>query len=472
MRRPPSLVALAALVLASGVLPSGVGVGSRARALDVEVDSELAFQAYEVRAPGAVAFIARRRFVGDLGLALVEPLSSPDALGRVVRFVATGRLRLDQDFTDDCLVGRDLCLRATDAEARSDYQPLARSTRVDVPALEVAVTGLPLGAEARLGRQLRVDAIGLARFDGLALALRPIAALGARAYGGALVRGTSLGGSPQFDAVGDRYVPSEGGASWLDPPRDAWIVGGDLDASLGAALSANLAARYAWDERGALLRRLSLSLASSPHELVRLDARGVLDLLDLTPISAMAALEVRAAPARLRAAIERRVPRFDPSTIWAYFEASPVDELALGARGRVSDDLELAGTLRGRRVERGQGEDLDAGIELGAWATVAGLRLGASGFAWSGSLGPTAGVALEASRELAQRVSADLTVSVWHFDDPLRVDVYGTVVSTILGARWQMTDESVLALELQHAYSGYAGHRLRGLLTLRVLAWR
>ena len=63
-------------------------------------------------------------------------------------------------------------------------------------------------------------------------------------------------------------------------------------------------------------------------------------------------------------------------------------------------------------------------------------------------------------------------VGVWHFDDPLRAEVYGTVVSTILGARWEVSDESLVVIELQHAHSRRSGDRLRVLAMWRVLAWR
>lgn len=440
----------------------------------MEVDSDLAFQAYEVRTPGAAAFLARRRFVGNLGVRLVSPLTEPDAVGRRVRLSFGGRLRLDQSFSDDCLVDGSMCVRATDREARAEFQPLAADTRVDVPSLSAEITGLPLDGSVRLGRQLRVDAIGFTRFDGLALGVRPIAQLGAEAYGGLLVRGTSLAGTSQFDAQGTRYVSTAGGldATWLDTHRDAWLVGGTLRASLGAMLSASLDARYAWDARGEILRRAALALSSTPHEAVRLDAQGTLDLLDVEVISALLSAEVRLAPITLRASFDHQVPRFDPSTIWAWFDASPVQQVRLGASGRVSDDLEIGGAVRGRRVERTPDQDLDAGFELHAQTRIEGVRLVASGFAWSGALGPLAGVSLEGSRTIVQGISVEAQLSVWHFDDPVRAEVYGSVVSTIVGGRWAITEQSVVVLELQHAHSTAVGHRFRGMLLLQVMTWR
>jgi hypothetical protein len=447
-----------------------------ASAVDVEVDSDLSFQLYEVRTPGAPAFLARRRFVAGLGVRLVEPLSEPDDAGRRVRLIVGARLRLDQGFAEDCLLDGSMCVRATDREARADFQPLAVDTRVDVPALTVEVTGLPLDGTVRLGRQLRVDPVGFTRFDGLSVGVRPLAFFEAEAYGGALVRGTSLGGTSQFEMQGPRMLPlgdlPAERAPFVDAARDAWLVGGAVRGGLGAPLTIGLDARYAWDARGDLLRRASLSASSAPHEALRLEAQGTLDLLDLRVIAALAAAELRLGPATVRASIDHLVPRFDPGTVWAWFGAAPVQQARLGASGRLGDDLELGGALRGRRVDRQGAEDLDAGIELYARARIEGFQLGASGFGWSGALGPVAGAAIEASRAVVRELSLEAQVSVWHFDDALDAQSYGTIVSSTLSGLWTITEQAVLVVELQHAASRTVGHRFRGMLQLRVMTWR
>ena len=214
------------------------------------------------------------------------------------------------------------------------------------------------------------------------------------------------------------------------------------------------------------------AISSSPHEALRLDAQGTLDLLDLEPISALVAAELRLTPVTLRASFDHQVPRFDPSTIWAWFDAAPVQSVRAGASARLSDDLELGGALRARRVDRSPDEDLDAGLELHARTRIEGLSLTASGFAWSGALGPVAGAAIEGSRGVIHGLSVEAQLSVWQFDDPLREQSYGTVVSTIVGARWAIMEQAVLVLELQHAHSRNVGHRFRGMLVLHVMSWR
>jgi hypothetical protein len=81
-------------------------------------------------------------------------------------------------------------------------------------------------------------------------------------------------------------------------------------------------------------------------------------------------------------------------------------------------------------------------------------------------------VAIEGSRTLIPGLSLEAQLSAWQFDDPLREQSYGTVISTLLGARWAIMEQAVLLLELQHAHSRNVGHRFRGMLVLSVMTWR
>lgn len=449
---------------------------SQAFALDVEIDSDASFQVYEVRVPGAGAFLARRRFVAGLGARVVEALTEPDANGRRVRLAFAARLRLDQNFSDDCLVDGSMCVRATDREARSEYLPLAADTRIDVPSLTAEVTGLPHDGLVRAGRQLRFDATGFSRFDGLAVSVRPLSMLGLEAYGGLVVRGTSFAGTSQFDVQGSRYVAAQApigrDETLLDPHRDAFVVGGSARAGVGPPFEVAIDARFARDARGEILRRAALSMTSRPLEALRFEAQGVLDLLDFEPIAALAAAEVRSSDASVRLSFDRQVPRFDPSTVWAWLGAAPVEQLRVGASSRLSPDLEIGAALRGRRIERRTSDDFDAGLEGFAQARIEGWRAAASGFLWTGALGPVAGVALDVSRQLVPELGIEGQLSVWHFDDATRVDGYGTVVSTTLSSVWSLTEQAALFLELQHAHTRTVGHRLRATLVLRVMTWR
>jgi hypothetical protein len=468
--RGSAIVGLAALVL--GVATKG------ARALDVEIDSDASFQLYEVRAFGATALLARRRLVSNLGFRLVEPIGDPDPDGRRLRVSLALRLRLYQDFGDDCLIGREICVRASDASEPSGWQPLSSPSIVDLPMAWVSIDGLPLEAVVRLGRQLEVDPVGFVRFDGPSLRMAPASWIGAEAFAGLMVRGTSLLGTPQFELPGTMRV-DRGGASPLvatftDPPASTWVVGARVRGGPGPWLQLGGAFREAWEESGTVLRRLAVQASSQPLDVVRLEAVGVLDLLEWIPIDAVASIEFRERGWTVRGSVERRVPRFDPGSIWAWFTLAPIDQVRLGGSLRISEDVEIGGALRGRRAELGgeRGEDLDGGLEGSLNARIERIDASVSGFVWTGSLGPVAGISIDARRRILSEIAIGFHGSVWHFDDPFRQERYGTVISESLDAVFDLTDQASIVLELQHAASRLIGHRFRGIVWLRVETWR
>ena len=146
--------------------------------------------------------------------------------------------------------------------------------------------------------------------------------------------------------------------------------------------------------RGEVLSRVAAGLSSMPAEWLTLSASGVYDLLTSEVIEASAEAAAGDRTLMVRAGASHHEPRFDPGTIWAWFQTAPIDEARLGGSVRLSDDVELGGALRGRHAELGEpwGEDYDAGVEGWARARIERIDAGLSGFAWSGSLGPVAGV--------------------------------------------------------------------------------
>ena len=451
-------------------------VASPASALDVELDSDTSFQAYEVRAPGVGALMARRRLLSVLGARVTQRLGEADAEGRVVRLSVEARLRIDQDFGETCLVDRALCIAATDASEPATWQPLAADTRVDAPTLHAEVTGLALGLSARLGRQLVLDAIGFARFDGLELAIAPHHAIRVSTYGGWLVRATTIGGSDRSDPQGSlRLDVDPSRVPWAAPPAETWVVGAAVEGGAAPWLRGRIALRHAWEPGGQVISRVSLSASSVPLSILRIEATGVLDLLTTEVIDAHAALALGDEELGLRASVDRRVPRFDPGTIWAFFAAAPIGELRLAGHWRISPWLDVSLGLRGRRAELGQlaqGEDLDAGADGALRARIEGFRVDASGFVFSGSLGPLAGAELAVTRRFFDYLELAAIVTLWHFDDPLRQDSFGTVLSELLSARFRISPEASLYGELSHATSRTIGHRFRGIVALRIDTWR
>lgn len=453
---------------------ASVAIGAPvARALDVELDTDTSFQVYEVRSPGARAFWARRRLLSRLALRLSHDLEEPDDEGRVLRVTAEAQLRLEQDFGETCLLDAELCVNAVDADDPGAWQPLAADTRLDVPAVWVETSGLPLGTSARLGRQLALDDIGFARFDGLSVRVVPASWVRLEALGGLLVRGTSLAGTPRSELPGAIRLDAQD-VPWADPPIDTWVAGASVAGGPGRALQLRVGFRQMWETDGEVLSRVSGAASSQPVDWLRLDANGVWDLLTSEVIAASGRAAVGDDTFLVRAGVSRHVPRFDPGTIWAWFVVAPIDQADLGARWKLSDDLTVGGALRGRRAELGPpfGEDLDAGIDGWFRARWEGFRFGATGFAWSGALGPLAGVSFDVRRPLLGWLELGLDVSVWHFDDPNREQLYGTVVSEVLSGRFRLSPETLVLAELQHAASRVIGNRFRAVLALRVDTWR
>ncbi len=470
-------------------------VGGAARADDVRVESDSSFQAYEVRSPGTTVFQTRRRLVTTAGFGWARAITeTPADDGRTPRLTATVRLRLTQEFGDTCLVARALCVRATDPEDLAAFQPLARDTWIDVPTAWAEASGLPLGLTVRLGRQLHHDVMGLLRADALRVRAEPWDSVALEALAGLMVRDTSLGGSPAFEPIGAPRLDVA-----VDPSRTPWVAPALTTPVLHVALELGrtpvVRARLAFREArelagtdalgapvagGVLARRAALSLASQPLDALRLEADGVLDLLDTGPLAqrllaARAGVAVQASTSwRLAARVERQVPRFDPGSIWAYFVVAPVAEAQLDAAWQRGDRLTLGTTLRGRRAELGgnDGEDVDVGAEWRARARLGTLQLGGSAFVWSGNLGPMAGVLVDGALRLSRALRLEGRVSVWHFDDANRPELYGAMVSEVLGAHWQVGDATTALVELEHAASRVVGHRFRAVLALRIEAWR
>lgn len=465
--------------VAAVLLAALLSTRADARALDVEVDASTSFAAYEVRTPGAGAFLARRRLVANLGLRLVQPLTDPDPSGRVIRVTLAGRLRLDQNFGQDCLAPSGMCVQATDRGDLAAFQPLAGDTRLDVPLLYASIDGLPYGIGARIGRQMIADAIGFARFDGAQVSIAPATFLSFEADVGTLVRRTTLAGSSAFEPQGTMEIDLGGldprRVPWADPTRTTWLAGASLRGGPGGYLMAGAAFRQLWDDDGSIVaRRLGLTLTSDIDTLVRLDAVGVLDLLDGTLITGLASAEVHDARYSVRLSYDRQVPRFDPGSIWAWFYTAPIDQLRLSGSYRFTSDVELGAALRGRRAQLGAqiADDLDAGVEGWLRARIERLSVNASGFGWSGSLGPVAGISLDLSRPIIPELALEAHVSLWHFDDANRENSYGEVVSESLIGVATLTAQTRVLVELTHSHNRVVGDRFRGIVTLLVETWR
>jgi len=467
-------VALAAFSLIA-VAPVGV-----VSADDYHVDSDTAFQAYEVRSPGTSVFMARRRLLQTLALTWSREVGeAPADEAPGPRIAGSLRLRLDQDFGHTCLIDRDLCFRATEPGSVGDYQPLASDTDVDAPEAWVEVRGLPARGRLRLGRHLSWGPAGMFRLDGGSAHVAPAGWLGLSAYGGALVRQTSLAGIGTFEPQGivrreldERVDP--GRASWIDEPTTTWAAGGAIHLGHPKLLLARIGYRHFAEQAGNVASTGALSLTSRPVDAFAFNARGVWDFVGQTLQDAEA--DVAVSPVEqltLRVRAEHHVPRFDWGSIWMYFDLVPITEGLVAATWKPARRFELGAGARARYASLGeQGEESDVGFEGHGLFRVGGFDVGLSGFTWGGDLGPVAGALLDVRRAFAWWVRLDLRASVWHFDDPLRAGLYGTSIADALGVLFTLSEPTTLRVDLEHSYNRVVGHRFRLLAHLSIEVWR
>ncbi len=369
-----------------------------ARADDFHIDSDTSFQAYEVRSPGTAAMLARRRLVQTLGLSWTRAFGDANEQGEPrPRITAGVRLRLDQDFGSTCLVTRELCVRATEPGYPGSYHPLASDTDVDAPEVWVEMGDLPLDARVRVGRHLHFGPEGIVRIDGGTARVEPLDWLAFEAFGGALVRTTSLAGTGAFEPQGILRLdlPDDleaGRADFVSEPVTTWAVGGSV--SLGEERYARLRVGYRETfEPGALVARYgAVSLASQPIDAVRADVSGALDFVDGTLFDAVADVAVDPAPwLVLRVRAEHHVPRFDRGSIWAYFDLVPITEGLVSATVALHRRVRVGVGARGRIASLGEAdEETDEAFEGHAAVDVGGFDVRLYGDAWSGSLGPVA----------------------------------------------------------------------------------
>jgi hypothetical protein len=305
----------------------------------------------------------------------------------------------------------------------------------------------------------------------------PLPWLEVAVHGGALVRQTSFAGSSAFEPTGairrDRTDLAPDRAPFIAPPTTTWALGAEAGVGRAEIARVSVGVREMFEDDGLVARRVAAAALSQPIDALRLRARSVFDLLDGAPVELGG--EVLLTPIetwRLGARIEHDRPRFDPGTVWAYFDLAPMTEIAATVAHDLSGRATLRGGLTHRIADFGDDTERDTGLDGALSLRVAGFDFEAEAFVWGGSLGPTAAVLFSAARQFGPHLELDFRVSVWSFDDPLRAGIHGTSVSDALGGRVRFSESTSVRADLQHAYSRVVGHRLRALLALSIEVWR
>lgn len=447
-----------------------------ARAYDVEIDHDTSFQAYEVRAPATSTYWARHRLVDTLDLRLVQHLSEENDWKTGPRLQAYFRLRLNQDFSETCLVNYDICFDPTDGDFASTYHPLLTDGLIDVPFIYLDIDRLLQIMSSRLGRQLFWDRIGFVRIDGISIDVQPWPFISIETIGGILVRRTRFGGTDAFLPEGvPRVELSErlqNRFPYLEDPTESYLVGASVNGGDLRIVRAGVSYREVWEEDGTVMRKGGVGLLSRVLEPIQIESTTVWDLIDSSLIDLLVAAQLNIKDTYFRLSTQRHIPKFDWNTIWAYFVVAPVWREAASVHWKVSSRVEVGTTLVSRHADIEGQIDHDIGIEGYSTIGSGGFHFDLSGFGYSGSLGPVWGVDLLGRRRLIRWLELELLLSIWRINDSLQKEIQGTSISETIGLRLRVTDNTSFLTEFLHAYSPAIGQRFAFNAFLHTRAWR
>ncbi|QQR88798.1 MAG: hypothetical protein IPJ88_11220 [Myxococcales bacterium] len=457
-----------------------------AEASDVQLDSDTSFHAYEVRGPRGGAYFTRSRLTQNVAMRWTGFFADePDgerALGRRehyeqrVKVSTVLQLRLDHDFGQSCLVGDVFCGLDGDGSQPGFYQPFYRPTMLDAPNAYLEVSNLPGGVSFRAGRMLWWNTLGIRRLDGARFGFAPASFFESSFYLGSVVRANSVLGSETFSPQGPARLDVQGldeaRAPYLEPNLITWIAGSDVHLNAGQDLRLSASVRQLWEGSGIAAKRAGLSVDAHPAAWLNCSAAASFDLVDGELYHGFARADADFEDWGLNVAFDRRLPRFDWGSIWAWFQTAPISELSAGGRIKLSADAVVSSNIIGRYAELEDSNDIDVGTEIKASFRTAALRWHVSGFAFSGNLGPVSGLLASTSFPFHARMLLRARASLWQFDDPFQDVLEGVSVSESLGMEYRLSAQSTVLAELNHAANRVVSQRLRALLVLKVEAWR
>lgn len=346
--RPDFAVAMIA-ELRAGVrvvaVAAAFGVCSEASAAAFQVYARTEAQAYHLRSwrgtgPGAPVLLPRRRLVQTLGLNVYE--------------VVTGQ---DLSFESSVRVWADFGL------PRSDLPHLDNVRNEDADLTKASLVYRSGSFEGELGRQLSFDAMDLFAFDGLRLRYFAPFGLGAEAYAGLWVKGTSFLGSDVYQPDGTRETDARRlavGVPLANPVLD------DLEPLFGGRLlfrsrllRASAGYRRALVTRKVDLERVVAEVDVGPIARVTAFAGADFDLILGQLANARAELRYDGTVFALSAEAMRSTLLLSTDSIFYSFSRAPRDELRLGGDVFPIAPLRLYGRVLGARY----GLDLAEGCE-------------------------------------------------------------------------------------------------------------
>ncbi len=499
---------MAAALACASVVALGAG---RASAMDSEVTSDTAAQAYDVRSPTGETVLARRRLTTTLGIGVYNLLDAPMGDMHAPELSFRARLRYDADYG---VSGSEVDPNNPNALTPGVYQGLVDLMYGYVEGRRFL--GGWLGF--KLGRQYQTDALGWWAFDGAEVSAMTPFFVKAEAYGGLEERGGLPLSTSRFESDGvfrgnrtgydpslwPQYQPSAIAPAFgvaVESTGVSWIHGRltyrrvyDTGASNTSEFSNGLYAPVVYDGTRISSDRLGYALDVKVWDYGAVRGGVVYDFYDGLVSQLYGTLEGYAGKrVTISADYDYYQPTFDADSIWNFFAAEPMNDVGLRANWDVTDRVSVAGGghLRVYQVETQplsnsstyspypnyapgmdlfptNGHPMDEGANLSAryrsGNTLATLR-GAGNF---GDAGDRVGADLAGQHVFENRYVASVRTGVWQWQDNLRPDRDATSFQYVLGLGYKFAPRAQTMFEWEHDMNRLVGQRLRLMLWLSI----
>ena len=480
---------------------------TRPRGFDPELTSETTAQFYEMRSPSGQTVISRRRLTTTLGLAaydLLESSADPHAPTLVFR----ARLRYDADYGGTTA--------ETDPRSRAFVAAFDRGP-ADLMYGYVEGRHFFNGVlDFRLGRQYVTDALGWWSFDGgLAKVTTPFW-LALEFYGGLEQRG----GLPFSTNRYERDGVWRGDRTDYDRLLYPSFQESDVAPAIGAAVEST---GLSWIHARATYRRVYNTATSNLSQFVgsstppasigmtRISSERVGYAIDATVgevggVKAGFAYDLYArkmgniyasldwyARKTLTVSLDYDFyqPTFDADSIWNFFLAMPMNDLALRAAWDPSRHIGIAGGLHGRlfqlqtaaatvsqptapnaialdNVYPSSGVEPMGGMDLSARYRFGEGSIGVRGALDVAKTGDRLGLDVYGERTLETRYVFQARTGVWHWSDEQRASRDATTFGYVLGAGYRVSPKVLFLTDFQHDMNRIGGQRFRSMVWLSI----
>lgn len=486
-----------------------------ALAMDPEVTSDTAAQAYDVRSPTGETVLARRRFTTTLGVSAYDLLDAPpgDVMAPELSFRA--RLRYDADYA---MSGAE-----TDPGNPGALTPGLSQGMVDLMYAYVEGRRFFHGLLGfKLGRQYVTDALGWWAFDGGEVSVTTPYFVKAEVYGGLEERGGMPLSTSRFEAGGiwrgDRsgydaslypqfqpanVAPAFGVA--LESTGVTWLHGRltyrrvyDTGQSNTSMFAGGLYAPTFYDGTRISSDRLGYAVDANWSDVGGAKAGIVYDFYNIEVTQLYGTIDGYVGKRlTVSADYDYYVPTFDADSIWNFFAGEPMNDVGLRANWDVSDRISVAGGghLRIYNVQTQpfnptagtnlayapypnynpayevfptNGHPFDEGANVSAryrtGVNLVTLR-GAGNF---GDAGDRVGADLMGQHVFESRYVTSVRAGLWQWSDKLQPDRDATTFNYVLGLGYKFAPRMAGGFEFEHDMNRLVGQRFRAMLTLNL----